>query len=285
MNAVSNEKLLELWRTSEKMEERDRIVDIMKERGIYPQEEENTLEEDAGLFPSTDDPLFLQKLLRKQEFAENKQMSVAESIRKGIDPCKGSRGFELSPTQRFIGQFLSFKTPYMSALLFHGVGVGKTCSAITVAESYLEQFPRKQVIIVAPRNIQPNFSREIFSETKLKIGEDEEPNEYFGCTENTYLKLTGMEYNRDKSVIMNRVNALKSRRYQLIGYLAFYNYMRDLLDREVSKTLKGERRIQEEYKVLSKKFSNRLIIIDEAHNVRDLTETEEDVTAFIIRWA
>lgn len=278
MNALSNEDLLELWRTSEKMEERDRILEQMKERGMYPQGEVNAMEEEAGLYPSTDDPLFLQKLLRKQEFAENKQLSVAESIRRGIDPCKGSRGFELSPTQRFIGQFLSFKTPYMSALLFHGVGVGKTCSAITVAESYLEQFPRKQVIIVAPRNIQPNFSREIFSEGKLKLGEDEEPNEYLGCTGNTYLKLTGMEYNRDKSVIMNRVNALKSRRYQLVGYLAFYNYIKELLDREVSKALKGERRVQEEYKVLAKKFSNRLIIIDEAHNVRDLTESEEDVS-------
>ena len=278
MNALSKEEIIELWRTSDNMDDRDSILEQMKARNIYPQDEMNEVEEEGGLYPSTDDPLFLQKLLRKQEFAENKQLSVAESIRRGIDPCKGSKGFELSPTQRFIGQFLSFKTPYMSALLFHGVGVGKTCSAITVAESYLELFPRKQVIIVAPRNIQPNFSREIFSETKLKMGEDEEPNEYMGCTGNTYLKLTGMEYNRDKTVIMNRVNALKSRRYQLVGYLAFYNYLKNLLDREVSKTLKGERRTQEEYKVLSKKFSNRLIIIDEAHNVRDLTEAEEDVT-------
>jgi hypothetical protein len=278
MNALSNEELLERWRTSERMEERDSILEQMKERNLYPRDEVDSLEEDGGLYPSTDDPLFLQKLLRKQEFAENKQMSVAESIRRGIDPCKGSKGFELSPTQRFIGQFLSFKTPYMSALLFHGVGVGKTCSAITVAESYLEMFPKKQVIIVAPRNIQPNFSREIFSDTKLKLGEDEEPNEYMGCTGNTYLKLTGMEYNRDKAVIMNRVNALKARRYQFVGYLAFYNYLKNLLEREVSKTLKGERRLQEEYKILSKKFSNRLIIIDEAHNVRDLTEADEDVT-------
>ncbi len=278
MNALSNEELLEQWRTSTDIDERDRILEQMKERKLFPQDEVDTVEEEGGLYPSTDDPMFLQKLLRKQEFAENKQLSVAESIRQGIDPCKGSRGFELSPTQRFIGQFLSFKTPYMSALLFHGVGVGKTCSAITVAESYLEMFPRKQVIIVAPRNIQPNFSREVFSETKLKIGEDEEPNEYMGCTGNTYLRLAGMEYNRDKAVIMNRVNALKARRYQLVGYLAFYNYIKELLDREVSKSLKGERRAQEETAVLAKKFSNRLIIIDEAHNVRDLTETEDDVS-------
>ena len=276
MNAASDEELIELWHTSEDMAERDRLLEQMKERNLFPQDSMDEWEESTGTYPSTDDPLFLQKLLRKQEFAENKQLSVAESIRKGIDPCKGSKGFELSPTQRFIGQYLSPKTPYMSALLFHGVGVGKTCSAITVAESYLEMFPRKQVIIVAPRNIQPNFSREVFTETKLKIGEDEEPNEYLGCTGNTYLKLTGTEFNRDKASIMNRVNHMKSRRYQLVGYLAFYNYLKTMLEREIGKSLKGERRAQEEYKLLNRRFSNRLIIIDEAHNVRDLTETDDD---------
>ncbi len=278
MNALSDKELIELWRTSTTMEERDSILEQMKQRNLYPQESVNKEESDAGLYPSSDDPLYLQKLLRKQEFAENKQLSVAESIRRGIDPCKGSKGFELSPTQRFIGQFMSPKTPYMSALLYHGVGVGKTCSAIHVAENYLEMYPRKQVIIVAPRNIQPNFSREIFSETKLKLGEDEEPNEYLGCTENTYLKLTGTEFSRDKASILNRVNHLKARRYQLVGYLAFYNYLKDLLETQISKSLKGERRQQEEYMLLNKKFSNRLIIIDEAHNIRDLTETDDDVS-------
>ena len=295
MNALSDEELIQMWRTYPPRDvniedkeavrgvvrEREALYERMKERSLFPKAAQSftdAFESEAGVYPSTEDPYFLNKLLRKQEFAENKQMSIADSIRKGIDPCKGSLGFELSPTQRFIGQYLSPKTPYMSALLFHGVGVGKTCSAITVAENYLEMFPRKQVIIVAPRNIQPNFSREIFSETKLKLGEDEEPNEYMGCTGNTYLKLTSSEFNRDKQSIMNRVNALKARRYQFVGYLAFYNYLRDLLDREISKDLRGERREEEEYSILRKKFSNRLIIIDEAHNIRDLTEAEEDVT-------
>lgn len=295
MNALSDEELIQMWKTypprdvnvedkeavREVVRQREALYERMKDKGLFPkaaQSFSDAFESDAGVYPSTDDPLFLQKLLRKQEFAENKQLSIADSIRKGIDPCKGSLGFELSPTQRFIGQFLSPKTPYMSALLFHGVGVGKTCSAITVAENYLEMFPRKQVIIVAPRNIQPNFNREIFNESKLKIGEDEEPNEYLGCTGNTYLKLTGSEFNHDKQSIMNRVNSLKARRYQFVGYLAFYNYLRDLLNREISKDLKGERREEEEYSILRKKFSNRLIIIDEAHNIRDISEADEDVT-------
>lgn len=276
MNTASDKEILQLWRTTNDMDIRDRILEQMKERNLFPQEDVDSDEKMAGLYPDTRDPMFLQKLLQKQEFAENKQPSIAESIRKGVDPCKGSTGFELSPTQRFIGQYLSPKTPYMSALLFHGVGVGKTCSAITVAESYLEMYPRKQVIIVAPRNIQPNFSREAFNEAKLVIGEDDEPNTYNGCTGNTYLNLTSSEFVRDKTQIMNRVNALKGRRYQLVGYMAFYNYLKDLLEREVGTTVKGPRKEQEQFRLLNRKFSNRLIIIDEAHNVRDLTEQDDD---------
>ena len=279
MNAVSDEDLLKLWRTTEDMEVRDRIVEQMKERFLFPQEDVDAQEKEAGLYPDKDDdPLFLQKLLQKQEFGENKQLSVKESIELGLDPCTGSRGFELSPTQRFIGQFLSPTSPYMSALLYHGVGVGKTCSAITVAEGFLEMYPRKKVIVIAPRNIQPNFSREIFSEAKLKMGTDDEPNEYLGCTGQTYLRLTGTEYSREKSSIVNRIDAMKKKRYDLAGYLAFYNSVRKLLETEVSKGLTGDARLQKETAVLRRHFSNRLIIIDEAHNIRDLSEVDEDNT-------
>lgn len=279
MNAVSDEDLLQVWRTTEDMTIRDQILEQMKERFLFPQDDMDMMEEDAGLYPDKDDdPMFLQKLLQKQEFGENKQLSVKDSIELGLDPCQGSRGFELSPTQRFIGQFLAPTTPYMSALLFHGVGVGKTCSAITVAEGYLEMYPRKKVMVIAPRNIQPNFSREIFSEAKLKMGTDDEPNEYLGCTGQTYLRLTGTEFSRDKASITNRVDAMKRKRYDLAGYLAFYNTVRKLLDTEVSKALTGDARLQKETAVLRKHFSNRLIIIDEAHNIRDLSEAEEENT-------
>lgn len=235
-------------------------------------------EDAAGLYPnSANDPEFIQKLLQKQEFWNSKQESIQSLQAKGVDPCASTLGFELSPVQRLIAQFLSPKTPFMSALLFHGVGVGKTCSAITVAERYLEQFPKKKVIIVAPRNIQPNFLREIFSETKLKIGDDEEPNEYLGCTGSTYLRLTGTEYSREKQKILHRVATLRSKRYELYGYQQFYNYLKDILERKLGKLVSGEARLQKETEELKKLFSDRLIIIDEAHNIRDLTEGEDDL--------
>lgn len=232
----------------------------------------------AGLYPNVhDDPLFVQKLLQKKEFWNSKQESIQTLQAEGADPCSSTLGFELSPVQRLIAQFLSPKTPFMSALLFHGVGVGKTCSAITVAEHYLELYPKKKVILVAPRNIQPNFLREIFSESKLKIGEEEEPNEYLGCTGSTYLRLTGTEYSREKQKILHRVAALRSRRYELFGYQSFYNYIKETLDQKLGKVVSGEARVQKETEELKKLFSDRLIIIDEAHNIRDLTEGEDEL--------
>jgi len=202
-----DERLIEAWRTvgagvdlrnaaavDEVLRRRDELVQQMKDNDLFPKEDEARIEAEGALYPDTEDPNFIPKLMSKLQFAENKQLSIQDRIDRlkekllaegkykesewetdwdlitsdrfkddlytfGLSPCRESLGFELSPTQRFIGQFLSPKSPYMSALLFHGVGVGKTCSAITVAESYLDAYPKKQVLIIAPRNIQPNFNR------------------------------------------------------------------------------------------------------------------------------
>ena len=35
------------------------------------------------------------------------------------------------------------KTPYKGLLLYHGVGTGKTCSAVTIAENFRDIYGRK----------------------------------------------------------------------------------------------------------------------------------------------
>jgi mitochondrial fission protein ELM1 len=44
--------------------------------------------------------------------------------------------FRKSATQAFVSTYLSPFTPYNGLLLWHGVGVGKTCAAISSAENY-----------------------------------------------------------------------------------------------------------------------------------------------------
>ena len=71
------------------------------------------------------------------------------------------------------------------------------------------------------------------------------------------------------------------KRYLMYGYLEFYNYVNKIMER-VPKGIPPERRAQIELQNLRNIFSGRLIIIDEAHNLRDIgseTETEDNLDA------
>jgi hypothetical protein len=75
-------------------------------------------------------------------FAEQAFVLSSNRVADGtVDPCTSAAAekvFELTPVQRIVSRFLHPSTPYHSMLLFHGVGVGKTCSAVTIAENFLE---------------------------------------------------------------------------------------------------------------------------------------------------
>jgi hypothetical protein len=301
-----NEELLREWNKETNFDKRNTILQKMTDRGLFPKEEEEEYEKEAGLYPNLPDPQaklynrnFIQKLLRKQEFYESRQDSIQDMfesddqdlltlLESDASVCgayvEGKEEtnedeptmtpFELSPTQRFIGRFLSPRSPYNSALLFHGVGVGKTCSGITVAENFLEMYPRKQVYIIAPPTIQAGWLREIFNFKKLILSKKPGvPNIHTGCTGNTYLRLTSTEYEKDIEIIKKKINELIKARYKIVGYLQFYNYVVKYLDRNISSGLDSKIRQQQEMKYLDLKFSSSLIIVDEAHNLRD-TETE-----------
>lgn len=263
------EDILRKWHTLP-IEERDKLFEKAGDMGLYPRvmRETDAWEEYAGLYPDTDDPRFIEKLMRKQEFAENRQESIAEQKKKNVNPCDPEKEFELTPVQRFIGRYLSPQCPYQSALLYHGVGVGKTCAAITVAENFLATYPRKQVIIISPRNIQPGFRRTIFDDEALQIGEGDTPNTAKGCTGNGYLKRTGSELERDRDVVIRRISQSIQTRYLFMGYIQFHRMIDDLIKR-VPKGLDEEAAIMQRDRILRREFGGRLVIIDEAHNLRD----------------
>ena len=266
------ENVLRKWNSYDLTdEERDEVLKDIQRLGLYPRmmTAMDEWETEAGLYPDTQDPRFAEKIMRKQEFAENKQDSILTQMEEGVNPCDPDREFELTPVQRFIGRFLSPQCPYLSALLYHGVGVGKTCAAITVAENYLRSFPRRSVIIVAPRNIQPGFRRTIFDDEALMIAEEDGvPNTAKGCTGNTYLKRTGTEFERDKGVIQRRVSQAINARYTFLGYIQFHRMIEDIL-KKIPKGLDDVAYKRQQIRILRREFSGRLVMIDEAHNMRD----------------
>lgn len=214
------------------------------------------------------------KLLRKREFRETLQTKITdETLQANV--CAVEE-FEFTPVQKFVAQFMSPRTPYNGMLLYHGVGVGKTCTAILTAEAFLELSPKNKVFIIAPPAIQPGFYRTIFDSTRIKFGKEQDvPNEHEGCTGNRYLDLTQTQYERDKKDIELRVNKLINKRYSIMGYVAFRNMVKEIIG-QVPSTLDPVKKAQQETRLLQNALSGSLIIVDEAHNMRDVSDDADD---------
>lgn len=79
---------------------------------------------------------------------------------KDVDLClkRDSGTRELLPHQKIVRDYLSLETPYRGLLLYHGLGSGKTCSSIAVAESLLTT---KKVYVMLPASLEPNYREEL----------------------------------------------------------------------------------------------------------------------------
>ena len=266
--SLTDPELLDRWDLTTDFSERDTILAELQRRDLFPSQAMTRWEQETGSYPDVMDPEFLQKLLSKREFAE----SLQTTWKPRTNPCEDQGTFEVTPVQRFVANFMSPKTPYMSALLYHGVGVGKTCAAVQIMEAWLEHFPHQQVILIAPPTIQQGFFRTIFDPSKVVIGHGNEPNTASQCTGTTYLKLTNMLYERNLKVIVNAVNKLIKRRFKVFAYISFANYIRDLIKGVPGKT--DEQNEIYKKRAIRNAFSGKLLIIDEAHNLRDIAEDE-----------
>jgi hypothetical protein len=80
---------------------------------------------------------------------------------KDVDLCSGIGGTnvrELLPHQKVVRDYLMMETPYRGLLLYHGLGSGKTCSSIAVAESLLSN---KKVFVMLPASLEQNYKGEL----------------------------------------------------------------------------------------------------------------------------
>ena len=228
----------------------------------------------SNIYPHIGEKKFNKQIAEKEEFINTsypirtkKDYKDIINISKKI--CNNTE-FELAPHQMFIRNFMSFQTPYNSLLLFHGLGSGKTCSSITVCEemrNYYKQLGiKKKIIIVAQPNVQTNYKLQLFDKSKLK-----KINGLWNiksCTGNKFLKEINpmnME-NLDRDQVIKQIKQIIRDSYEFVAYLSFAKSIKKAIDK-VSKT-DGKEQILE----LKKIYSDRLIIIDEVHNIRDVND-------------
>lgn len=75
-----------------------------------------------------------------------------------LDKSKDSDEFQLLNHQKLVRDYINMYTPYRGILLFHGLGTGKTCSSIAIAEGMKDD---KQVIIMTPASLRRNYIEEL----------------------------------------------------------------------------------------------------------------------------
>jgi Type III restriction enzyme, res subunit/Helicase conserved C-terminal domain len=197
----------------------------------------------------------------------------------GVDKClqTGQKTRELLPYQKLIRDYLQIETPYRGVLVYHGLGSGKTYSAIGVAESLLSN---KNVYVMLPASLQSNFRQEIrksgnpiytlnnYWEVRIiRSDAEKQPALALGISDDFlrkqgryFVTVAGKETNYNtlpsdiRKGIEEQITDIIDNRYTFINYNG--------LNSESVKLI-----VPEEDPKTSKKFDNSVVIIDEAHNL------------------
>lgn len=235
-------------------------------------------------YPELNDSEFYKKIYEKKEFYINKKKKEEKSY---DDLCLFTKNeFELMEQQLFLKNFMSPSTPYKRILIFHGTGVGKTCTAIQIAEGFKNilrdmdsdnTVKKNKIYILARSDAQTNFIDELSGYTSKCTG-----NEYSNDSEINILKNLekdetpqGREkYRKYKKDLESRIKKTnKGGMYVFLGYQSFQyrtigKKMKDSVTGKILKNKEGKikRKITEPQIT---NLDNCILIVDEAHQITD----------------
>lgn len=146
-----------------KEEDVNLISAVIKEQNIIdrlPSDKEKIIIK-APTYYMNNRKIFIQKLTELfkpyREELKNNQDNISCDDKTNTD-------FDLLTHQKIVRDYLNLYTPYRGLLLYHGLGSGKTCSSIALAEGMKSD---KTIFVLTPASLKMNF----FSEMK-KCGDE-----------------------------------------------------------------------------------------------------------------
>lgn len=72
--------------------------------------------------------------------------------------AKKNDKFTLLTHQKVVRDYLNIYSPYRGLLLYHGLGSGKTCSSIAIAEGMKND---KEIVVMTPASLRRNYLEEL----------------------------------------------------------------------------------------------------------------------------
>ena len=220
-------------------------------------------------YPEPSDPDFQKKIYEKREFIyysipERPDTSKYKDIKEYRDNICG-RPFALYDHQAMMSNFINPDTPYKGVLVFHGLGSGKTCVGVAIAEKFkplVMKYNTKIIVLVTGPLMTESWKKSLIT-----------------CTNETYLK------QQDKNIYVNDEEKQKEEKNAIIQALQYYKFMSF---KSFHKKVIGERIVDkvgvDGGKATYRKtddgdferdvavdriynLNNTVIIVDEAHNL------------------
>jgi hypothetical protein len=190
--------------------------------------------------------LLFENIIKNYDIPEkkNKNFISRKNVYKNFKSLKNFKG-KLLKQQIFLADFINSNYDNIDKmLLFHGIGTGKTCTSITIAESIMSKNISMKVLVILPARLKTNYIDELISE---KCG----MNKYIST--NDYNKYINTKTSKnDKDIIRKKFMKKISDKYEIISYENLRNRLLKSTD------------IRETIDNITK---NRIVIIDEIHNL------------------
>jgi hypothetical protein len=140
---------------------------------------------------------------------------------------------------------------------------------------------RKAIMIIASPNVQDNFRLQLFDERKLK--QENGVWNIQSCVGSSLLNEINPTAIKDipREKIISQIKTLIKTYYVFMGYTKFANYISESIEVKgigYSKEERNKMKIQK----IKNVFNNRLIIIDEVHNIRITNENKNRKSAELL---
>jgi hypothetical protein len=205
----------------------------------------------------------------KRELEENKENISCDNI------GKTSTAFSLLTHQKIVRDYMNLYTPYRGLLLYHGLGSGKTCTSIAIAEGMKDS---KNIIVMTPASLRANYIAELkkcgdllykknqFWEWISILDNPESlqtisallnlPQEYIKKNEGAFFINVSKPSNYDelsdtnKQILDQQLNEMIKCKYKFINYNGLREKNLEAMTSNYTKNI----------------FDNSVVIIDEAHN-------------------
>ena len=184
-------------------------------------------------------------------FAEQNSTNFPMSVKTNLEAIYKSdykKGEFLKYHQFIIYKYLINNPKSRGILLFHEMGMGKSITAVSLAEYYRKHDPNRKIIILLPKSLKTNFEKNIDKFIKEEIKES--------------IKDTKIDKNEEAKKILDE-------RYKFVSLNAsnmfqqVVNVDKTKQEKEIDKQIKSFTDIIEKDDFLE----NSLLIIDEYHNL------------------